>query len=67
LGFVKQGCRQCKTVKSFQTAFSLPDVIIIKEGLYQVNESDLLNSCYGIFTAAGYGIYSTFEDMPPDI
>jgi len=41
-------------------AFSLPDVII-KEGLYQVNEPDLVNSCYGIFTAAGYGIYFTFE------
>jgi hypothetical protein len=41
-------------------AFSLLDVII-KEGLYQVNKPDLENSCYGIFTAAGYGIYFTFE------
>jgi len=41
-------------------AFSLPDVII-KKGLYQVNEPDLVNSCYGIFTAERYGIYFTFE------
>ena len=51
---------QNSEVRSQKSEFCLLDVII-KEGLYQVNKPDLENSCYGIFTAAGYGIYFTFE------
>lgn len=37
------------------------DVMIIKEGCIRFNKSDLVNFCYGILNAAGYGIYFNFK------
>jgi len=37
------------------------NAIIIKEGCIRFNKPDLVNFCYGILNAAGYGIYFNFK------